>query len=356
MEERKMILKMIEDGKITAEEGVQLLEAIERRGKNEFQDAAEKFMHQANKGATKLFDLVGKAIQKVQELDLDFDLPFHSGVKVKETIELSSFDYDQLSFSTTTGHIRCQKWDQQGAKIEITGHVLQEKEEFEALRKIREAIQLKTEDKKYAFSLLDEKGLRVTIDLFLPSRVFEAVHLETTHGNVQLGALKSDRLEIKAVNGSIRIEKVSASELGVTTSNGRVQLNQVEIEQGKIQSSNGSIHASGHFHSLQCETTNGTIRVKQEKISDSQLKAFTHNGSIRLFYPRDIQGVYGELKTNYGNLQCLLKGTEMKEEQEGERYKNITFSQGEEKNHHVLAESKTGSVHILEKEEVDELF
>lgn len=383
MEERKMILKMIEEGKITAEEGVLLLETIEKKQKDEerkthqgskekkgerpeylnseqFQkvkedlhEATEKLVSSANKGAAKLFDMLGKAMQKVQDMDFDFDISFNGGIKVTDRVEIPTFEFQKLSFSTPNGNIRCQEWDQPYAKIFITGYVSKVKDEEEALEKLRSVYEQKEEGEVFSFSLLEQKGVRGTIEVYVPVREYTKVELNTTHGGVQTGKLQAEQLTVHSTNGSIRLEKTTADSLEATTSNGRVQLHHIEAERGVIRSSNGSIHAFGHYQSLECETTNGSIRIQQEKVDSSAIKAMTHNGSIRVIYPDHIQGVHGEIKTGYGSMKCSLKEARITEEQGLSHNKKIVFQQGEEKQHDLVVESRTGSIHVLEKEEGD---
>jgi DUF4097 and DUF4098 domain-containing protein YvlB len=385
MEERKLILKMIEEGKISAEEGEVLIETIEKgkktedqsnsfhkgsqqrqktehfnaeqfqRVKDELQEATDRIITSANKGASKLFEVLGKTIQKVQEVDLDFDFNLQGGIKVVEEIQLTPFNFQNLHVSSSNGSIRCMSSQKDYAEIIVTAFVSKVKDENAAREKLLQAIEQKEEDDKYNFSLADEKGIRATIELKIPSRLYEQLTIKTNLGSIQIMDVQTQEVDIKTSNGSIRIEKLETDHLKAETSNGRIQVHQVEVEKALLKSSNGSVHSAGYFTSLHSETTNGSIRIKQEKVDESQIKAITNNGSIKVIYPQDIKGVHGELKTRHGNVKCTLPEVQLEEDGEHSQIKGkkLSFKQGEKQAHSITAESNTGSVQVYEQEGVN---
>jgi DUF4097 and DUF4098 domain-containing protein YvlB len=374
MKERKMILQMIEEGKITAEEGLALLEALEKTDqresngsstnqqkeqreqfnklKDDLHDATERIIGSANKGASKLVDLFGKAMQKLQNIDVDFDFDFSfGGVKVKETYELTSFEAKDLYFSTSNGSIRCRSWEKEFAQIDVTAQVNKVKDEDEAKEKLLKNIEQRRGNEQYSFFLKDKKGMRVALEIYLPIRVYEALRLETNNGSVRVQDLEVEKVAIETSNGSIRIHDIQGEHVEGKTSNGRIQYQDVDVQKSELKTSNGSIHALGRLQNLLCETTNGSIRIEQEQVEQSDIAATTSNGSVRIIYPQEISGVYGELKTKHGKLQCSLPHTKVLENIGQANQKSFTFEQGEGKLHQVKVDSNTGSIHILEREE-----
>jgi DUF4097 and DUF4098 domain-containing protein YvlB len=374
MKERKMILQMIEEGKITAEEGLALLEALEKtyqpasngsstnqqkeqreqfnKLKDDLQDATERIIGSANKGATKLVDLFGKAVQKLQNIDVDFDFDFSfGGVKVKEAFEITSFEAKDLYFSTSNGSIRCRSWEKEYAQIDVTAQVNKVRDEEEAKEKLLKNIEQRRGNEQYSFFLKDKKGMRVALEIYLPIKVYEALRLETNNGSVRIQDLEIEKLVIETTNGSIRIHDIQGEHVEGKTSNGRIQFQDVDVQKSELKTSNGSIHALGRLQTLLCETTNGSIRIEQEQAQQSDIAATTSNGSVRVIYPQEISGVYGELKTKHGKLQCSLPHTKVLENIEQVNQKSFTFEQGEGKLHQVKVDSNTGSIHIFERGE-----
>jgi DUF4097 and DUF4098 domain-containing protein YvlB len=374
MEERKMILQMIEDGKITAEEGLALLEALEKTDqkegsggsahqqkeqteqfnklKDDLHDATERIIGSANKGASKLVDLFGKAMQKLQNIDMDFDFDFSfGGVKVKETYELTPFEAKDLYFSTSNGSIHCKSWEKEFAQINVTAQVTKVKDEEEAREKLLKNIEQRKGNEQYSFFLKEKKGMRVSLEIYLPKKMYEALRLETNNGSVRVQDLEVEKVVIETSNGSIRIHDLQGEYVEGKTSNGRIQYQDVHVQKSELKTSNGSIHALGRLQTLQCETTNGSIRIEQGQVQQSDISATTSNGSVRIIYPLEISGVYGELKTKHGQLNCSLPHTKVLENIGQVNQKWFNFEQGEEKRHQVKAVSNTGSIHVFERGE-----
>ena len=106
-EERKMILKMIEDGKITTEEGLQLLKALKDDAKEAGPEIVEDQPVQSSELSTdvdwdhgssysqtekkspsfaaRFSDIVEDVVQKIKEFDLDFN--FGSSVEVEHIFQ-----------------------------------------------------------------------------------------------------------------------------------------------------------------------------------------------------------------------------------------------------------------------------
>lgn len=377
MEERKMILKMIEEGKITAEEGLALLQTLEKTDKgvgkdkesstqghkqkeqseqfykikDELHEATEKIIGSANKGATKLVDLFGKAIHKLQTMDVDFDFDFSFGsaVKVTEVFQKDPFAAKDLLFSTSNGSIQCTSWAKEYAQIKVSAQVSKVDDELEARERLSHIIEQKEDGEEYSFLLKDKKNIRVSLEVHLPERVYRSLKLETNNGSVRLTDLEIDRVEIQTSNGSVRISDLKGEKLAGKTSNGRIQFQDIQVLESYLATSNGSINAKGRMQSLQCETTNGGIHIEQEEEGKSDISANTSNGSVRIMYPVDVSGVYGELKTNHGQLKCSLTHSTITEETGQSRQKSFSFVQGEERMHQVKAVTNTGSIHIFEK-------
>lgn len=385
MEEKKMILKMIEEGKITAEEGLALLEALDQktgsgrqraesgsrsnhthtehserrqdRVKRDFEDATEKVLHTANKGANKLLDLIGKALDKIQTIDWDLDFDFHFGgaINVKETIILPQFDKNVLLIGASSGSIKVRTWEHDEAQVLIHGVVSKAENEVEAKKLLKKAIKQKETDDEFAImiedSKEDNKSVRsAMLEIFLPSRQYEKMVIDSSNGSVKMEEVEVDTLNIETSNGSIRLYHIYGQNLQSVTSNGKIQLKQSTVHQCQARTSNGSVYLEGELAEVRCETTNGNIRLEQDLHSASSISATTNNGSIRILYSPHVRGVYGEIRTNQGQMQCTLSPVHIQEEVlQGQKWLTFNMSDGEQK-HHVHATSKTGSIYVGERE------
>lgn len=399
MEEKKMILKMIEEGKITADEGLSLLKALEdkkeepsqdsftessshkqertqnreqmNRFKEDLQDATEKIITSANKGASKVLDMIGKAVEKLQNLDVDFDFDFNlnGGTKVTEYITVDAFNPKQIQFTLANGSLQINPWEKDYAQIEVNGVISKTKDEAEARKILSEILDHQYENEEFTFSIQERKGVRVSLEVMIPLKVYESLQVYSNNGSIRMADLEIQDIKLETTNGSIRLHEVIGMKVEGQTSNGRIQLNEVEfkncglqtsngsinlrkvaIEQCECFTTNGSIQGSGELQELQGETTNGSIRLEQHYAEKSSIKVKTSNGLIRVVYPKGSQGIYGELTTKHGQMNVGFPHVRTHGEDFNVKPKTYYFEQGEEQNHYVKAATSTGSIHILERE------
>ncbi|GAA0360833.1 DUF4097 family beta strand repeat-containing protein [Bacillus horti] len=401
MDEKKMILKMIEEGKITAEEGFALITALDKKNtkeddydffeddgegseqtkkdnreqynkfKDDLHDATEKIIGSANKGASKLMDFIGKAVEKVQNLDLDLDLDFNigGGAKVTEVIQIQNFKPTEIDFSVSNGSLRINPWEKDYAQLEVNAVVSRTKDEAEARRALEEILEHSYVGDSFMFKAIEKKGIRLTIEVMLPLHIYQSLHVSSNNGSIRLNDFEINEVKLITTNGSIRVNDVIGLKVDGQTSNGRIQFNQAEFKQCDLQTSNGSIHlrkvdveqascqttngsiqAGGQLKEFTCGTTNGSIRLEQTSEENSKIQAETSNGLIRVTFPRLSRGVYGELNTNHGQINVQIPHTRVNIDEESSKLKAYHFEQGEEQRHQVKAKTNTGSIQIVERE------
>jgi DUF4097 and DUF4098 domain-containing protein YvlB len=385
MEERKMILKMIEEGKITAEEGLTLLQELDRQMKleqgtraselaaegkepkvakepkgpptfpkepqmlklkDDIQKFTDKFLAGTNRWVSKM-DKVGKVFQKISsdELDLDIDIFSGHGMKVTEVYEVAP--HRMLQFKTFNGSIKCKPWEKEYIQIEVKAIDSKAQSEWQVKEKLKELIEQQESEGKYSLTIDKDNEMRVSIEVFLPTQKYESITILTSNGKVQLAELESEQTKIETSNGSIRVVEFRGKQLQATTSNGAIKLSEVDVEHVSLQTSNGRISADGKMTALISETSNGSIHIEQEATGESKIKAKTTNGSVHIEYPHKVQGVYGQIKSSFFNqIKCNLSNVKIVEEHEPDH--RVMIEQGEEKKHYVEVETSRGSIHLYE--------
>lgn len=150
MEERKMILKMIDEGKISAEDGEKLMRAISNHSSNieptvsssttrdksqlstdvNWEEGNRRFDEQADQnvnqddnnrwseGARWFSDFVESAVTKIKELDLDFN--FGNAVEVNHIFQHTGMSEDLFNLSLENGAVELKTWDEPDVKLECT--------------------------------------------------------------------------------------------------------------------------------------------------------------------------------------------------------------------------------------------
>src|SRR5690554_2888053 len=136
-EERKMILKMIEDGKISAEEGLQLLNALKDDKKDRGEKEVEKEVSQSRElsqevdwdsgssysqterkspsFAARFSDFVEDTVQKIKEFDLDFN--FGSSVDIEHIFQHHEDHIEKVDISLENGNLTFRPWDEKDVRV-----------------------------------------------------------------------------------------------------------------------------------------------------------------------------------------------------------------------------------------------
>ncbi|HBK85264.1 MAG TPA: hypothetical protein DDZ53_04445 [Firmicutes bacterium] len=136
----------------------------------------------------------------------------------------------------------------------------------------------------------------VTIELRLPARLFAEIDVVTTNGSIQLAQLAAEKAAIKTVNGKVIGEKLEVNDL-------------------QASSVNGSVSIDGAITHLQGRATNGRVSVKILQKMNSELDLKTVNGSINVLLPEDTAiGYYLDVATTAGSIKHGLSSLLVTEE------------------------------------------
>lgn len=352
-DERMMILSMLQEGKITAEEAHDLLEALALSQEAEKEGAAERFADEVSDRLERAADVVEDQLEKVKEAVEDRleevkvrikaardraeqgqDYPIESLEDVVVTVErglsqfakefpeaigrLFHFDFgpftgytversyegtfaDDVSeagaaVSTRNGSVTWETWDGPGYKVIVTSKVRAEDGDA-AEERAAEATLWEQTDRGFRLTAGDRRGISSSVRVLAPRNVRLRVETETRNGSIRARELMMTSAQFNTANGSVRLEDVDAEELQVGTANGSVRISgAVEILRGTT--AQGSIDA---------RLTDSPVDGAPVKRADWKLR--TSNGSIRVRLPEgDDIGYEVDLKTGNGRARAALPG------------------------------------------------
>lgn len=347
-EERRMILQMIEEGKITADEGVALLEALEKSAKAEEnasqadaskaekQVQAEKDDHErrdkidavvveisrnaeriGNEAATqaaslgnKLGEAVERFISKVKELDFDFDFSFANSPKVEKVIEGTPPQNGTIDLSTINGKVEISGWNRSEYRIIVSGQIRAE-DKIEANAILNELVEVEQSENMLRVGVEQRRGAKLSLEIFLPNDIMNNLIVKTSNGAINIEDIQVNGAKLETFNGAISISDVKGSDVYCHTSNGRVKIEGSKIEALYAKTTNGPIRIDGILGKVKCYTSNGGIRYTAEEAREGELYLETKNGPIEVKLPIEGLAVQGDLTTNYGRLDCTLPKMEI---------------------------------------------
>lgn len=364
MEERKMILKMIEDGKITAEEGLKLLNALQPEKEAEKEPKAEgenylttqvdwekagqsKRSYKEPSGTSFFTSFIESAFQKIK--DLDFDFNFGSYVEVEHIFQHTGFTGSEIDISIENGSITFEPWSNKDVRLECKAKVYRAHNQTEARQMLlRDAIFQATEDKLKFYTKV--KSIKLEIVCYVPEQLYREIKLYTFNGHIKGSRLNVNKMETKVVNGSISFEDLSVERINAETVNGPLEVRGIKGERSEFKTMNGTITVEGALLDVDVETVNGTVNYHLQEIKEpcyAELKATT--GSVNIFVPAELR-VEGLLKTNVGGFSCELHGLEILEEKKEFIQKSIAFIANKDASPRLKleAETNTGSIHLVQ--------
>ncbi|WP_059103402.1 DUF4097 family beta strand repeat-containing protein [Shouchella shacheensis] len=362
MEERRMILKMIEDGKITAEEGLKLLEATNNRTQEEENSSRSEVStevkweegdsyrskHREESVESQLSKLTGifdSAIQKIKDVDLDFNFGPH--VVMDHIYQHQGRPPKSLAISLENGSLTLVPWDESDVRVECQAKVYRVKNTDEARRRFFNESTFFVDDDKLCFET-KVKSIKMEATMYVPRSHYEYIKVHTFNGKLKGESISCDTLEASTVNGPIETDGVIAKKASLETVNGKIVCEKGQIQVLDAKTFTGEISVMGPVQDADIETVNGNISFAIDALTEPgyvDVKAAT--GSVELLVSKDIR-VEGKLKTNVGSLVNKLTDSEVVNEKKEMAQRFLQFIGNGEKSARVklTAGTNTGTISV----------
>jgi DUF4097 and DUF4098 domain-containing protein YvlB len=247
-EERARILKMLEDGKITAEEAARLLEALKERPRDTegMHFHGPRFRKRFPMGLEMIPEVVARTVEQAVE----------SGIGEKM-------------------HLRERKFS---AKSEV------------GIRAVSSDIEIHGWEKEEIF--MESSGLgKVTEDN-------NRLDIKTISGDVKLNLPIKTRLVLTTVSGDIEIEKIQ-SEFEIRTVSGDVELENIEGV-AAINTISGDVEGKDLTGNFMVKSKSGDIDLSFRASDQGEFE--TANGDISITLPKDVNLIL-ELESEEGDIE-----------------------------------------------------
>ena len=311
-EERMMILSMLKDGKISSEEAVQLLEALEEtepsmeknnlinveKTKEKVNEFGEIAKEQGKKIGDMGIDLGNKIAKSFSNMNFNMDFSGITGrsksIDTKVEMDISHIEKPIIDIEAINGGMVVENWDKDFISVEIKCRykegLFQEGEDF---------FEFYERDNRIVFSPIFTNGISIGLEVFLPNRPYKEVLLKSSNGQIKIEDFTGEILDLNTSNGPIIVEDIEANEVKLNTKNGKILLDDIIAPKIDANTGNSSILVED------VETENINLNSKNGRIYLSDLiaeetTANTSNGSIEL---EDINSKKIELKTSNAKVQ-----------------------------------------------------
>ncbi|MDY3007061.1 DUF4097 family beta strand repeat protein [Anaerococcus sp. AGMB00486] len=307
-EEKKMILDMLKEGKITVEQASDLLEAV---GKDKNKNNDDNFI---NKLSQSFESIMKKTSEKLSNIDIDFDINdlnipsnlFNINATAKESQIKIDDDINEISLDITNGSFEIER-SQESSIIVDQKVFFKNKEDVE-----KDYLSIDVVDDRLEIKLNETYktlNARPEIKLYLGKNIYDKLYINLVNGDVEICDVdfreniisttnvkttiinSSGNVEIDNTNGKIELRNTNGN-LNINNVNGPIYLTNVSGDVANIEVINGAIRSDGfNIDTLNASTNVGS--VKFSKLGDSKdIKIRTQFGSVTI----DTENVDKEIK------------------------------------------------------------
>ncbi|MGX1402075.1 DUF4097 and DUF4098 domain-containing protein YvlB [Bradyrhizobium japonicum] len=361
-EERKRILKMVEEGKLTVEEALTLMEELEKEQKTmeqkqeqiinelstaiQFQESKKEDPFNAKFQSTKekIFEFVDSALKKIK--DMDFDLNFGHSIDISHIFQHGDAEISDMDIDVANGSVKLSSWDQPDLRVECQAKVYRVETQDQARENFLKDVVFSLENGRLRF-LTQQKWMKVDAVIYLPKAEFNKARVRLFNGSVTGSGLNANELRVKTANGKIILENINGKKSEIEAANGKINVTRSQFDELEAETINGAINLEGDFKKTEAVSFNGAITASLTGSRSEWINAKTTTGSIELSIPESTS-VKGEIKTNLGGFNLQLVGVQILEEKSEVIQKSLRFQSIDQPDIDlkIYADTKTGSVTV----------
>lgn len=363
-DERKMILQMLQEGKISADEAERLLKALadpatEQKDEEKNRQASSspsEFVdwkgwdsrNQSYKqaaGGFKISQYIESFIQKLKDVDLD--LNFGTYETVNHIFQDHPAEINRIAIDVKNGSVELTPWDEKFIQADCEVKVYKVASKDEAREKFIGETHFEVVNERLVFAC-EPRDMKVMAKIFIPKKVYDSIDFSLFNGDIKGQAIETKSLQAKTVNGNISLPQLNVERAELETGNGTISV-EGKADDLELETLNGPIKAIGAFRDLDAETFSGMITAELSDPGVVSLKSTT--GNIRVSAPKNVQ-INGELVTAIGSLHCNLPSFEVLREKKEMAQRLLKFVSNKSAASILTldANTKTGAITVTEQE------
>ena len=281
-EEKMMILTLIQDGKITAQEAELLLNSLEAKP----EETADSY--EGNHLMAKDLRAAFNAASCEHWTDTKFKFKVQFDGQFYSASQVSSHDGNQnpheeqvnLNLFTANGGITLHGWDEPHYHVEL--EITANADSFENAKKVAHNNIIINRNDNLLFidgRYFRSTNFQVNIVIWLPNHMQYAMNLVTSNGGITQRNLYGKSIEASTSNGGIDLINSHAKTITATTSNGGINLTNSQADTIDATTCNGGINlTNSQADTIDATTSNGGIGLKN--VSALAVELATLNGGI----------------------------------------------------------------------------
>ena len=261
-EEKKMILDMLKEGKITVEQASDLLEAV---GKDKSKNNEESFV---DKLSTSFEKIMKKTSETISNFDFDIDLDsvnipniYHINSQKTENQTKIDDDITSIEIDLINGSLDIER--AQESHIMVDEKVYFKNKEDQ----VNDYLNIEVVEDKLIVSVNENyKSLDASanVKLYLGKNIYDSLDINIVNGQVELCDVDFKENNIESTNARFTIIN-SAGNIDLKNTNGKIEIRNTN---GNLEVSNvnGSVYLSNiSGENANVDLVNGSIRIEDRK-------------------------------------------------------------------------------------------
>ncbi len=308
-EEKMMILTMLEEGKITSEEAIKLMEALEE--KEIFEDENKEQSNRKSKKTEEesrfkdkfntLEDIgsdIGNALSNMFDGIKDFGTSFglkynYDIINTNLEIDLKDTTSPSLDLRGINGDMILRPTNKDILSIFVTcqykkGLLIANEPYFD----------FNNIDDKITFNPKYNSNISIKLEVSLPEKKYNEIKLNTSNGKIYASELNSNSMNCITSNSSIDILGGNIELLDLTTKNGKIEIKDMVSSSIKSYTTNSGIYLT-NINSSTIDAKTGNSKIILNNIKSDNVICKTSNSTIDA---KSIDAPYITLTTSNGKI------------------------------------------------------
>lgn len=356
-EERKRILDMVENGTITAQEALALLEELgkqttpatpfipEEKEYTKSQNKNTDFVEDLKRDFTVMGERFMQFMQGTVDRMKDFDMPFGDPVVFEEQFVKEDANFTDISINIANGKVEVQSTEEQHVRASVKVKTFRNSTEVEAKARFHEEFIFSTEGNKLRV-YSDMKTTSVQVTLYVPNKEYNYISARLFNGEFSAKNLEANSFKVKTTNGKVELDDLKFERADIETVNGSVQVQRVEGETIEVETMNGRIYVDGKLKEIEGSSVSGHVILTTKDKEARKIEGTAVAGTVELYIPKDVS-IKGEAISQIGKIDVQLADVTHLNQSEQLLNKKVGFTKivdSEATPLRVHGDAKTGSV------------
>ena len=289
------ILQMLDEGKITVEQSIELLKQFpeeEQDNRNEYDDLGENIgsavedaldaVSNSISGLGNLGDQIRESVNDAIKNSTSTNYAFKGSRGKGISIHFERSERKKQSINFTATGISCLNLLGKNAHVLAKGYdgdIVMARVDF--VPKKRDAVVGHRTDNGLFELVYDYNAMRwLNIQCSVPRHMLKQIHAETKNSSVTIEDIEAESVVAMTTNSGIQLENIACTNIYAKTSNSTISADNVSATNVDLLTSNAQIKTDGlKAHTARLHTSNGQVKNKNIDVIDLSLK--TRNASIK---------------------------------------------------------------------------